>query len=375
MTVYPQPGPAARHTPRDYARSPLNVYWELTQACALACRHCRAAAMPQPHPDQLSHAESIAFLRQIPEFGDPLPHLILTGGDPLAREDLLALVDQAAALGIGTSITPAATPRLTRAALAELRDHGVQGVGLSLDGASADRHDAIRGIPGCFEQTLAAMRWAGELGLPLQINTLVTAETADDLPAVYELLCGLPVSRWSLFFLIAVGRGRVLQPLEPDMGEALMAWVVELARQAPFTVSTTEAPAYRRVALEQMRAAGVAPELIRRTPLYRSFGIRDGHGIVFVSNTGDICPAGFLPLVAGNVRRDRLAQVYRDAPLFRDLHRPERFHGKCGVCTYRVICGGSRARAYAVGGDPLGSDPFCTYQPDEAEAAQCTPMR
>lgn len=364
MTVYPQPGPPARHTPRDYARSPLNVYWELTQACALACRHCRATAMPQPHPDQLNHAESMAFLHQILEFGDPLPHLILTGGDPLAREDLFALVDQAAALGIGTSITPAVTPRLTRDVLVELHAHGMQGVGLSLDGASASRHDTIRGIPGCFEQTVAAMRWVGELGLPLQINTLVTAETAEDIPAIYELLCGLPVSRWSLFFLIAVGRGRVLQPLEPAVGEALMAWVVELARQAPFAVATTEAPAYRRVALEQMRAAGMTPEAIKQTPVYRGFGIRDGHGIVFVSNTGDICPAGFLPVVAGNVRRDRLAQIYRSAPLFQDLHSPDRFHGKCGICTYRTICGGSRARAYAASADPLGSDPFCTYQPN-----------
>lgn len=364
MSVNSRPVPQARHTPRDYARSPLNIYWELTQACALACRHCRAAAQPQPHPNQLSHAESVAFLHQIPEFGQPLPHLILTGGDPLAREDLPDLVGQAAGLGIATSITPAVTPRLTRAALELLQRSGIQGVGLSLDGASAARHDAIRGIPGCFEQTVAAMRWVGELDLPLQVNTLVTAETADDLPAIYNLLCGLPVTRWSLFFLIAVGRGRVLQPLEPAAGEALMAWVVRLARAAPFAMATTEAPSYRRVALEQMRADGATPEAIRQTPVYRSFGIRDGHGIVFVSSTGDICPSGFLPLVAGNVRRDRLALVYRAAPLFQELHAPDRFHGKCGICTYRAICGGSRARAFAAAGDPLGSDPFCTYQPN-----------
>lgn len=354
----------ARHAPRDYARSPLNIYWEPTQACALACRHCRATAMPTAHPHELNHAESIAFLRQIPEFGAPLPHLILTGGDPMARADLPELIDEAVALGIGLSITPAVTPTLTREALATLGGRGVQGVGLSLDGASAERHDAIRGIPGCFDRTVAAIRWVGELDLPLQINTLVTAETASDLPAIYRLLQGTRVTRWSLFFLIGVGRGRVLQPLEPAAAEELMGWVYELSRSAPFAVATTEAPSYRRVALERMRADGLSSEQIRQTPVYRGFGIRDGHGIVFVANTGEICPAGFLPLPAGNVRTDRIARVYRESPLFQALHHPEHFGGNCGLCGYRTLCGGSRARAYAATGDPLAGDPLCTYRPN-----------
>ncbi|HEU4326643.1 MAG TPA: TIGR04053 family radical SAM/SPASM domain-containing protein [Roseiflexaceae bacterium] len=361
MTTLQRP---MRHAPRDYARTPLNIYWELTQACTLACRHCRAAAMPAPHPRELTPDEGIAFLRQIPEFGAPLPHLILTGGDPMARADLPELIDEAEALGIGLSITPAVTPGLTRAALAGLVGRGVQGVGLSLDGASAERHDAIRGIPGCFERTLEAIRWVGELGLPLQINTLVTAETAPDLPAVYRLLQSAPVARWSLFFLIAVGRGRVLQPLEPAAAEELMGWVYELSREAPFAVATTEAPSYRRVALERMRADRLSSEQIRQTPVYRGFGIRDGHGIVFVSSTGEICPAGFLPLPAGNVRTDRIARVYRESPLFQALHHPERFGGNCGSCGYRTLCGGSRARAYAAASDPLAADPLCTYRPN-----------
>jgi radical SAM protein len=364
MISQAMPARMRHHTPRDFARTPLNVYWEVTQACALACRHCRAEAVPQAHPLQLSHAEGVILLRQIADFGDPLPHLILTGGDPLAREDLFDLIDVAVALGIGVSITPAATLRLTREVVAQLKAHGVDGMGLSLDGSTPEKHDAIRGIDGTFELTRRAAQWAAEFDMPLQINTLVTAETASDLPAVFNLLKDWHVARWSLFFLISVGRGRVLKPVSAVEGEALMCWIYMISRRAPFVVATTEAPSYRRVALTQMRREGMTPEEIKRTPAYRGFGIRDGHGIVFVSNTGEICPAGFLPLAAGNVRGDHLVDVYRSAAVFRGLHDPQYFNGKCVDCEYRVICGGSRARAYAATGDPLASDPLCPYVPE-----------
>ena len=352
-----------RHAPRDYSRTPMNIYWEMTQACPLACRHCRASAVPEPHPDELTFEEGVAFLRQIPGFGNPMPQLILTGGDPLARHDLFDLIDEAHRLGIGVSITPAASEALTRDVLVRLKEHKVEGLGLSLDGSSAGRHDSIRGIPGTFERTLRAMRWAQELEMPLQVNTLVAAETADDIPAVYELLRSYGVTRWSLFFLISVGRGKVLQPLPPEEGEKLMAWIHGISREAPFIVATTEAPSFRRVALELMRADGMTGEQIRGSGVSRGFGIRDGHGIMFVSHTGDICPAGFLPLVTGNVRRQQVADVYRSAPVFRALHDSSLFEGRCGFCEYSALCGGSRARAYEATGNPLESDPFCTYEP------------
>jgi AdoMet-dependent heme synthase len=341
----------------------MNVYWEVTRACALACRHCRAEAAPAPHPMQLTFYEGVAFLRQIREFGDPVPQLILTGGDPLARPDLFDLIDEARKLGIGVSITPAATPALTREVLVGLKEHSVEGLGLSLDGSTAGRHDSIRGVPGTFDRTIQAMRWAQELEMPLQVNTLVAAETADDVPAIYELLKSFGVARWSLFFLISVGRGKVLQPLSPEEGEKLMSWIYETSRIAPFVVATTEAPSYRRVALERMRLEGLTAEQIKGSSAYRGFGIRDGHGIVFVSHTGEICPAGFLPLVVGNVRQDQLAEVYRNAPVFKSLHDPTKFEGQCGRCQYQVICGGSRARAFEATGNTLASDPFCTREP------------
>lgn len=355
-----------RHGLRDFAQSPLNVYWEMTQACGLACRHCRAEAMPEPDPRELSLEEGFEFLRQIPEFGAPLPQLILTGGDPLIRRGLFPLIDEARRLGIGVSITPAATAALSREALAELKQHGVEGVGLSLDGSSANRHDSIRGVPGTFDRTLDAIRWAGELKLPLQINTLVSAETASDLPQIYELLKNFSVARWSLFFLISVGRGKVLQPLAADQAEELMGWVYEISKTAPFIVATTEAPSYRRVAVQRMKSEGLTGEEIRGNKVARGFGIRDGNGIVFVSSTGEICPAGFLPLAAGNVRTHRIADVYRSAPLFRLLHDPGSFEGRCGACEYHSLCGGSRSRAYEATGDPLASDPLCTFTPRNA---------
>jgi radical SAM protein with 4Fe4S-binding SPASM domain len=310
----------------------------------------------------------VALLHQIAGFGSPLPQLILTGGDPLMRPDLYPLIDEARQLGIGVSITPAATPALTFQVLSELQKHGVEGLGLSLDGSTAIRHDSIRGVAGTFDRTMQAMAWARELGMPLQVNTLVAAETAADLPAIYELLKSYAVARWSLFFLISVGRGRVLRPLSPPRAEMLMAWIHETSRIAPFIVATTEAPSYRRVAIEQMRAQGQNGEEIRGSNVSRSFGIRDGHGIVFVSHTGEICPAGFLPLVAGNIRKDKLADVYRRAPVFEALHDPAQFEGRCGACRYHMLCGGSRSRAYEATGNALAEDPLCTHEPDSAGA-------
>jgi radical SAM protein len=353
----------SHNRPRDLARNPMIVYWEMTQACGLACRHCRAEAMLQKHPNELNHTESRALLQQIRAFGDPLPHLILTGGDPLRRPDLYELIDEAVSLGLEASITPAATQSLTRDVVAELHAHAISSLGLSLDGSNADKHEAVRGVPGCFDWTMDASRYAAEVDMPIQVNTLVAAETADDLPAIFDLLLAHRVMRWSLFFLIGVGRGRMLEPVSPERGEQVMRWSLELARSAPFAIKTTEAPSYRRIALEQMRASNMPLEAMRRSSVLRGFGIRDGNGIVFVSNTGDICPAGFLPLALGNVRNNELAKVYRNESTFRALHDANAFKGKCGECEYRIICGGSRARAFAATGDPLESDPLCPYQP------------
>ena len=357
--VHPHAHRSAAH---DYSRNPMLVYWEMTQSCALACRHCRAEAVSTAHPQELTPIESFGLLQQIASF-ETKPHLILTGGDPLQRKDLFEIIDQARSLGLTVSITPAATADLTVEVLSRLKDAGIDSLGLSLDGSTAARHEAVRGVAGCYQWTIDAIRNAAEAGFPIQVNTLVSEETADDLPAVYELLKQYKIMRWSLFYLIAVGRGKELQPVTPEHGEELMHWTYGLTHEAPFAIKTTEAPSYRRVALNQLRAEGHTGSEIEQTPVYRGFGIRDGHGIIFVSNQGDVYPAGFLPLASGNVRVNNLVEIYRDSPLFQALHNPSMFRGKCGECEYRTLCGGSRARAFAYTGDPLASDPFCPYEP------------
>ena len=348
---------------RDYSNNPLIVYWEMTRACALACRHCRAEAMPFADPRQLSEDEGTRLLEQIVAFGSPIPHLVLTGGDPLERSDLYRLISHAVGMGISTSITPAATPKLTPDAILKLRDHSIDSLGLSLDGSCPERHDAIRRVDGCFDVTIRAARAAQEFAIPIQVNTLVSQETVDDLPAIYELLKTFKVMRWSLFFLIAIGRGSVLQELTPEDAESLMEWIYELSKAAPFAIKTTEAPSFRRVALQKMRSEGRTPDEIRGSSVLRAFGIRDGSGIVFVAHDGDVYPSGFLPLAAGNVRESELADIYRTSPLFQAMRMPAEFKGKCGYCEHRALCGGSRARAFAHTGYVLNSDPLCVYQP------------
>lgn len=348
------------------ARAPRRAYWELTRACDLACRHCRAEAVPDRDPRELTTEEGRRLLEQLTEFGAPPPHVVLTGGDPLKRPDLWELGERGVSLGFPLSLAPSGTPALSREAIERAKSLGVEAISLSLDGPDAERHDGFRRVPGCFARTVEAASAVLEEGIPLQINTLVTAETQNDLPALFSLVQELGVSRWSLFFLISVGRGRGLQNVTPDRCERLLHWLYDRSREVPFVITTTEAPHYRRVAWERMSGEGRSAGEIRRSPLGRSFGMRDGNGIMFISHVGDVQPSGFLPLVAGNVRSQSPVEIYRDAPLFLSLRRAGEFGGRCGRCEFRGICGGSRARAFAAAGDPMAEDPLCPYDPPDS---------
>jgi len=352
----------------------LRVYWELTRACDLACRHCRAEAQPTRAADELTTEECFAVLRDLAA-GSPRPHVIFTGGDPLKRPDLLDLVREGTRLGLGVSVAPSATMSLTREVVHALKGAGVQAMSLSLDGSSAARHDAIRGVPGCFDWTLAAAQRITAAGIPLQVNTLVTRETAGDLEAIGDLVARIGAARWSLFFLIPVGRGRVLTPLTADEAETTLGWVAHQARRWPFALTTTEAPHFRRVVVQQLREAGGSAEEIRRSPVARGFGIRDGSGIMFIAANGDVTPSGFLPLAVGNVRRANPLTLYRDDAIFQALRAPEQFQGRCGACTFHEICGGSRARAWAASGDVLGEDPLCAWDPRSASKQRVEALR
>jgi len=340
-----------------FDRAPLRIYWEVTRACDLACRHCRAEARSDPDPAELTTTQALALLDDLLGFApyDALPRLVLTGGDPLKRPDLLHLIGAARERGFKVSISPSATPLLTEGIITWFRSAGVEAISLSLDGSTPERHDAFRGTAGTYDRTLAAARMAQLVALPLQINTLVAAETLDDLPQIYERACDVGAGRWSLFFLVGVGRGSMLQPVTPRQADGVMRWAGALPREhARPLVTSTEAPHFRHV----MRDAF-------HTSRGHAGGVRDGNGIIFISHTGDVTPSGFLPTVTGNVKGDNIVTLYRAAPLFVALRQPDRFGGRCGRCELRWECGGSRARALATCGDPLAEDPLCSYIPGE----------
>ncbi len=346
-----------------FDRAPRRVYWEVTRACDLACRHCRAEAAPEPDPGELTATEGLRLIERLAGFGMPLPHLILTGGDPLKRPDLFALIAAARRLGFDVSVAPSGTPLLTVQTIFALKAAGVDAISLSLDGSSAARHDALRGVPGCFDRTIAAARGAAAATLPFQVNTLVSAETLSDLPAVHQVAADLGAARWSLFFLVSVGRGSILRPITPDECERLFDRLADLSRTPGPLITTTEAPHFRRVALERARRAGRGQFAVPQRSIGHGAGIRDGNGIMFISHTGEVHPSGFLPLTAGNIRTVDPVALYRDSGVFRALRRTDLFGGRCGRCEYREPCGGSRARAFAATRDPLAEDPLCLYQP------------
>jgi radical SAM protein with 4Fe4S-binding SPASM domain len=340
--------------PTDTAERPMVLIWEVAQACELACEHCRADARPGRHPEELSTAAGTAFLDDARAFGEG-QFVVLSGGDPMKRPDLVDLVEYGTDIGLTMTLTPSGTSSVTEGAIEDLADAGLRRLALSLDGTSADPHDAFRGETGSFEATMAAARTATPAGLPLQINTTVCEQAVDDLPQVAELVAELGAVLWSVFFLVPVGRGRILDPVTPARAEDVMTWLHQIQSEVPFGIKTTEAPHYRRVGLqEDSTEAGTE----------RRAGFIAGDGFAFVSHTGDIYPSGFLPEAAGNVRDDDIVDVYRNADLFERLRDRSNLTGKCGACRYRQVCGGSRSRAYATTGDPLASDPLCAYDPD-----------
>lgn len=337
-----------------YSQSPRRVYWELTIACGLACQHCRAGAIKERSPEELSRDEVFAVLRSLAT-AEPTPVVVLTGGDPLERPDFFDILDYAKSLKLHVDVAPAVTPKLTRESVLALKAHGVGAMSLSLDGSDAARHDGLRGIPGCFDRTFEAADYVHEAQIPLQVNTLVTAGTIDDMPAIHACVGRMHARRWSLFFLVTTGRGALLPQIEPAQAEALFEWLIEMGPQSPFVIATTEAPQYRRVLArkrgdgQQMRVPGA--------------GMRDGNGIMFISHRGDVMPSGFLPLSAGNVRTQDALSLYRESSLFVHLRDTSAFGGRCGRCEYKDLCGGSRGRAFAATGNPLAEDPLCLYEP------------
>lgn len=354
------------YTSADFGRNPLMFYYEVTLACDLVCKHCRAEAQERAAPDELSTEQSKSLIDQVAGF-PRRPMMVFTGGDPLKRADLFELMEHAVGRGLEIALTPSATPLATAEALARARAAGARRLGISLDGADATTHDAFRGWPGSFERTRRMLGDARRLNMAVQVNTTLTRRNFDQLDAIAELLAGEGIAMWSVFFLVPVGRGVEEERIRPEEYEIAFARLWHHAQKQPYGVKTTEAPHYRRFVLCQggdpLSGPGDAADAAARRGHRAPLGITDGRGVMFVNHRGEIYPAGFLPLVCGRFPGDSVVEVYQNHPTFRALQDPDRLKGICGVCEYRYVCGGSRARAYAVTGDPLAAEPDCVYRP------------
>jgi AdoMet-dependent heme synthase len=354
----------------DFNKTPFIAIWETTQACDLACIHCRACAQPLRSPLELSTEEAKDLINQAARMSAPL--FVLTGGDPLKRPDIYTLVEYGTRRRVRMSMTPSATPLLTHAAVARLRRCGLARLAVSLDGSTAEIHDAFRGVSGSYDLTLKAVRWTGELGLPVQINTTITRRNLADFESMVALLKTFDMVLWSVFFLVPTGRGQLQDLVSAEEFEEVFARLAKVSQGVHFDIKTTEAQHYRRYLAQQRAAQRRSNSVPVSMPFDNRLGdgigraprgVNDGKGIVFISHEGDVFPSGFLPLAAGNIRRESLAEIYRNAPLFKQLRDTSNLKGKCGRCEFREICGGSRSRAYALTGDPFQADPSCVYQP------------
>jgi len=361
----------------DYNQKPIFVCWETTKSCLLSCRHCRAAAIHSRLPGEMDCSESRAFIDQLVQFDEPYPALLLTGGDPLMREDFFDLLKHAKARGVYTAVAASVTPLLTRDHLARMKDLGVDIISVSLDGATAEVHDRIREIPGTWQATLDAISTATSCGLRLQVNTTVMRSNLRQLADIFVLSRERGAVAWEVFFLIRTGRGAALENPEPAECEEVAHFLFEATRYG-IPVRTSEGPHFRRV-VRQRQAGGGAPQgelyerLVSRLgeragapqnpPGIRLNATGDGKGIIFIGYDGEVYPSGFLPISLGNVRTGNLKSIYTSHPLLVGLRNTENLKGRCGACDYRSICSGSRSRAYAEFHDPYQEDPACPYIP------------
>jgi len=347
------------------ARPPVVVAWEVTRACPLACRHCRAAAQRLRHPAELTEKEGLAL---VADLADAFPGavLILTGGEPLTRPDVLRLAAEGSRRGLKLALSVDVGELLTPETCDAIREAGVERVSFSLHYPDAARSDRFASAPGFFEGALEGLTNLRAAGVPFQLHTSVMRGNAALLPQLHRLASEVGAAGWELFFLVPTGRASRLagEELAPAEQERVLRWLYRVQRRSPFPVKQICAPHFRRVEVQEARSRGERrpPRLtVRLSTMSR--GCLAGNGFTFVSHVGDVCGCGFLPLSVGNVRDRPFSELYREAPLFAAFRDPGRLGGACGACEFRARCGGCRARAYAATGDPLAEEPDCAWAP------------
>ncbi len=335
--------------------------WETTRRCNLACLHCRAAAGSGPYPGELTTAEGMKLLDDLAGMGQAV--VILTGGEPLLRDDIYELAAYGTGRGQrmvmavnGTLVTPDIAARLQEA--------GIQRVSISIDGAAAASHDALRAVPGAYDGALAGIAACRQAGLPFQINTTVTRANRGELPAIHELAISLGAAAHHVFVLVPTGRGEDIpeQLVSPEEYEETLRWLLARQKEGRLFIKPTCAPQFYRLWRQDAAARGekITPATHGMEAMTK--GCLGGQGFAFVSYKGEVQPCGYLDLVAGNIRETPFPEIWANSELFQQLRRVDDYRGKCHACQYRKVCGGCRARAYALIGDVLGEDPICPYE-------------
>ena len=338
------------------------VAWEVTRTCNLACVHCRAAALDRQYENELTTDECFKLLDEIATFASPI--IILTGGEPLLRPDIFEIAAYGNQKGFrmtmavnGTLLSPENARRL--------QEVGIQRISISLDGASATSHDAFRQVAGAFQGALRGVQYAREAGLDFQINTTVTRQNLQELPAIHALTISLGAVAHHIFLLVPMGRGKDLaeQGISAEQYEETLHWFYEQRDLAPLQLKATCAPHYYRILRQRAHAEKRAVDIKTFGLDAMTRGCLGGVGFTFVSHIGQVQPCGYLELNCGNVREKPFREIWETSDIFKNLRDFRKYEGKCGRCEYTRVCGGCRARAYESTGNYLAPEPLCQYQP------------
>ncbi|MCL4850967.1 MAG: radical SAM protein [Bryobacteraceae bacterium] len=351
---------------------PRLVFWELTTGCNLRCIHCRASATELMSPDDLNYQESCDVIDQIAEYAPLI--LVLSGGEPLWRRDVFDLAHRARSKNIRVALATNGT--LVDEAMAQrIQDAGIQRVAISLDGADRATHDNFRGHSGAFDAAIRGLRCVQDLGISTQINTTVSHHNVHQLPDIMKLAETLGVNAFHIFLLVPVGCGLTIsedQSVKGREAEQILEWFYERSLESTMELKATCAPQYYRIVrqkrAEAKRAGLSVPDLPTHGMNAVTRGCLAGQGVCFISHRGEVYPCGYLPLAAGDLRRQRFRDIWERATVFETLRDSGNLDGKCGFCEFRQVCMGCRARAYGVYGNFLAEEPFCEYQPRTVHA-------
>jgi len=341
---------------------PRLIAWEITGACNLKCVHCRASAVKRPLPDEFSTDEAIKLVDEITSFSSPI--LILTGGEPLVREDVYDIASYATDKGLRVVMGSNGT-LITSEVAKKLRKSGIQRVAISLESASPEIHDKFRMVPGAFEATLEGIKHLKEQKIGIQIDPTITKRNLDRIEEILDLAIDLEADALHIFLLVPTGRGKELKEEEipAEEYERVLNWFYDKHDKVPLHLKATCAPHYYRIMRQRAKEEGkkITQETHGLEAMTR--GCLGGISFCFIGHAGQVQPCGYLELDCGNVRELPFKQIWEESKIFLDLRDYDKLKGKCGICEYKKVCGGCRARAYSLTGDYLGEEPYCIYEP------------